>query len=292
MSDVIVGNQGFSSGFSTGFATTGLEVPLIIANVLTPNITLPQIVSVNTLSATFNINNPTITVELGDFFDCPPFNTNDWFQKDTNCADNERELYEILQMDAWNSFGVNMVYYVTDYSQTNDSIYGEDMDRTVLRGFDATGFMEQLPREDRNVPLFGIEGLDLFKVYINKLHFTSASTYSASQSGVYNTYTPQTGDIIYLSYNDIYYEITHVKDKVEQFLQRPHAWDLSVREYKDFHLTLSATVSSTVSASTLSAYVDQNDYIEINNDIDTEKTSILYTSGATEEPPNDPFAMW
>lgn len=270
MSNVVVGGQGFSSGFSSGFQTSGLDVATINIDVTVPE----------------------VTIEIADFFGCTPYNTNDYFQKDTECADAERELYDVVQMDAWNSFGVNIIYYVTDYSLTNDTIYAEDNDRTVLRGFEATGFMEQLPREDRNVPLFGIEGLDLFKVYLNKLHFSTVSTYSASQSAVYNSYKPSVGDLIYLEYSDIYYEITHVKDKVEQFLQRPHSWDLAVREYKDFHLTLSASVSSTVPNTTLSAYVDQEDYLEINSDIDLEKTTILYTSSVGEEPPQDPFAMW
>ena len=289
MSDVIVGSNGFSSGFSSGFEISGLGILTITTTLPEASATIQtNLVYPPTLSATFTTLPVTVKAQLGDFFSCRPFNTNSFFQKDNECSDGERELYDVLQMEAWNSFGVNMVYYVTDYTKSNEPIFGEDNDRTVLRTFDSTGFMDQLPREDRNVPQFGIEGLDLFKLYLNKLHFEVASTYADSQSAIYDAYRPQTGDIIHLDYNDIFYEVTHVKDKVEQFLQRSHAWDLSLREYKDVHLTLSSEVSS----SDLSAYVDQNDYLEQNQDIDNEKSVILYTSGVAEEPSQDPFASW
>ncbi len=292
MSNTNVGLNGFSSGFSSGFEVSALGVLTITTTLPPVSATIKtNLVYPPTLSATFTIQPITVDArfaEIVDFFGCVPYNTNNFFQKDTECSDGERELYDVLQMEAWNSFGVNMVYYVTDYTKSNEPIFGEDNDRTVLRTFDSTGFMDQLPREDRNVPQFGIEGLDLFKLYLNKLHFEAASTYSGSQSAIYDSYRPQTGDIIHLDYNDIFYEVTHVKDKVEQFLQRSHAWDLSLREYKDAHLTLSSEVSS----SDLSAYVDQNDYLEQNQDIDNEKDVILYTSGVAEEPPQDPFASW
>ena len=292
MSDVTVGLNGFSSGFSLGFEISALGVLKITSNIPQASATIQtDQVYVPTLSATFTMLPVAVdarAAEIVDFFGCVPYNTNNFFQKDTSCSDGERELYDVLQMEAWNSFGVNMIYYVTDYTKSNEPIFGEDNDRIVLRTFDSTGFMDQLPREDRNVPQFGIEGLDLFKLYLNKLHFEVASTYAGSQSAIYDAYRPQTGDIIHLDYNDIFYEVTHVKDKVEQFLQRSHAWDLSLREYKDVHLTLSSEVSS----SELSAYVDQNDYLEQNQDIDNEKSAILYTSGVTEEPSRDPFASW
>jgi hypothetical protein len=271
--NVIVGASSFSTGFSLGFESSALDISVINLNITSADVT--------------DLDN-----SIGDWLECPPYTVNDWFQKDTNCAENERELYDVLQMDAWNSFGVNMTYYVTDYSLNNDVIYGEDNDRTVERGFYTTGFMEQLPKEDRNIPLFGIEGMDLFKIYINKMHFTSASTYSADEPQVYDSYTPQVGDIVFLDHSEIYYEVTHVKDKVEQFLQRPHAWDIAVREYKDFHLSISSTVSATVSASTLSAITDQDDYVKQNDDVDIEKTNVLYTPKTGEEPSQDPFAAW
>jgi hypothetical protein len=98
------------------------------------------------------------------------------------------------------------------------------------------------------------------------------------------------------SSNQVIYEILNVKDSPQdnQFLQSKNVWEFQVRVYRDLHLNLSPTTSATMTS--ISAFTDQDDYIDINDVIDTEKTDIIITSADDivngDDIPNDPFGGW
>ena len=145
---------------------------------------------------------------------------NAWGRKATSAYNNERELYEVLQMESFNNFGVQMVYYPVEVN--SDRIFGEQNARVVLRRFDFMAYYE-LPNEGKKVSVMGITGEDNFPIYISITHFNYASKFdSFGTSGVYEMYTPKIGDIIHSKYNNEYYNIVYVRAEDNMFLQGKH----------------------------------------------------------------------
>lgn len=266
--DVNIGGCSFSRGFSQGFKTLCLYPA----------------------SATFIPRAPEVIIDVSNWTDCGLFPTIFW-DKDTECKNNERELYDIILEDAFNTYAVPLMWYPTTYNTDYDKVFGEDRDRYILRTFMVNAHYE-LPNEVEIITPYGIESIDELIVYISMDHFDKASTYSGDVSGVYPSYLPQAGDLFKAIYNDYYYEVLYVKKSELQFMQKPHTWSIYGRLYKDIHLTLSASVSS----DSLSAYIDQNDYLAINDEIDVEKQDIIITSADDIangcKPPQDIFGGW
>ena len=286
--DANVGLFSFSNGFSNGFANEPL-FPVVLeltVNDSTVVITEPS-TSAYPETNPIEIIVPETEVEFitPNWTDCIP--TTNYFQKDTACYDREKEMIGCQLQDMINTFAVPMTYYLTDYNTSYDQVFGEDEDRTILRSFTVNATYE-LPEENEMVSIYGIEGLDSFKMYIAINHFTMASTYSGDTSGVWPSETPKVGDIIQAQYSEIYYEVLDVKNTEGQFLQAPHAYDFIVRPYRDIHLNLSATIET----DPISAFTDQDDYLAINDIIDTEKADIIITSADDTILPNDPFGGW
>ena len=231
---------------------------------------------------------------MGNFDDKSRLRKSYFNYNGSSCYNNEKTLYNKLLSEAYNKHGVKCWYYFTDYSLTNDPIYAEDMDRHIVRKVPVMAYFE-LPPEDRISNFFGLEENDNYNLYISKEHLAATSTMAhndsyGSTSGTYAATTPKEGDLILSTHNNRLYEVLNVKDTEEMFLQSKHSWNIAVQVWKDNHISLSATTSA--SMTTVSAFTDQDDYVKINDAVDTEKTDVLYTSGATEEPPKDPFAGW
>lgn len=209
----------------------------------------------------------------------------------------EKLLYDSIITEAYNKFGVPMVYYCVDYDTNYDEIWGEDMDRLIERKFNCMVYYE-LQEEIELFTKFGIDGIDNFHMYISMSHISAASTYDSNSysitgvsatEGTFTTYTPKRGDIMKSIYNNRYYEIVNVQAEQEQFLQKKHSWDLIVKIRKDNHMS----VSPSLSGDAINAITDmQNDIYDISGAIDREKKDILYTPTAGERPSADPFNGW
>jgi len=156
-----------------------------------------------------------------------------FFRKDSS-YDNERELYSVLQMEAYNIYGNKIDYFVVTFDTTYNKIWGEDNDRAIVSAFNVMSYYE-LPREDVLVSNFGLEGIDTFHVYINKMHFNKIVGGTGQYPININDYKPKVGDIIRPEYNNFYYEIVNVNHTEEMFLQYKHCWDLIVKSWKNEH---------------------------------------------------------
>jgi len=257
-------------------------------------------VVMDSLSATFGVTNPTLSSQSPSWL-CAPSYT--YFDKSNACHEKEGELYDSILEDAINTSPVPGNYYIVDYNVEYDKVFGEDNDRTFVRKF-AINTQFDLPTENENISIFGIEGLDSFHIHVSMSHFSVASTYSGETSAQFTSYKPKPGDIFQASYSELYYEILHVKKTVEQFLQRTHSWDFLVRPYRDLHFNLGGEVSNAFSPAfdlglindPISEFVDQEDFLEINDYIDVEAPSIIITSADDiangNSVPNNPFGGW
>ncbi len=231
--------------------------------------------------------------------------SNDPFKKffnhvNSSCYDNEKLLYGKLVNEAIGMNGVKTEYYIVDYNTNYNRMFGEDSDRTLLRKFSLRMYFN-LPPEDMLLSINGIENTDRFKMWASKEHFGIASTTQPEDinqvtRGSNPEYTPKEGDIVRSLSNDTLYEIMNVEDAPEenQFLQSKNVWEFTVRVYRDIHYN--TTPTETASMSAISAFTDQQDYLEINDYIDTQTSGVVITSADDIangiSPPNDPFGGW
>lgn len=222
-----------------------------------------------------------------------------WVRKGTSAYNNERELYEVLQMESFNHNGVQMVYYPVSISA--DKLFGEDNNRIILRRFE---FMcrYELPNEGRTVGVMGILGLDNFPIYISIMHFNYVSKFdSYGTSDVNSLYVPKIGDIIYAKYNKTFYTVTMVKTEDNIFLQGKHTYTLQVDVYKNKNYRYSdeikqANILGTDSMLTVlygnSTTYSTEDIYDVAKQVNIEKPPILYTPEPAECDPKDPFNNW
>ena len=156
---------------------------------------------------------------------------NNFFVKCTSAYDKERTLYDYLEMEGYNKFGVQMTYYTVNISA--DPLFGESNLKVISRRFDYMAYYE-LPNEGRNVSVLGIVGTDNFKIYVNMTHYNFVSTYdSLGTSGIYPAYLPKIGDLIYAKYNKQFYRINMVKKEDNIFLQGKHTYTFFLENFRD-----------------------------------------------------------
>src|SRR5574343_81177 len=252
--------------------------------------------SADTLSASWNINNPEVIIAIPDWLNDAQVPWNSHWRDDTECKDNERELYSTLITDTYNKFACVWIYYPTSYNITYDRVFKEDQNKYVIRAFSAMGFVEDIPAEHKSYNLEGIIGLDIVRAYFSIAHFTEASTYSGISSGIYGSYSPTVGDICYLTSNSAFYEVINVKNTVEQFMNRPNNYEVTMRVFKDNKMTVSATIPFTdpiytVCSSAASATEQFHDYLAINSDVSVLISAIEYKPKPGEKI-QDAFNGW
>lgn len=196
-----------------------------------------------------------------------------------NSYEGDRELFQYLQLEAYNLFGVEIYFYETTYNVKYDRVWGEDQDRVITNYWPVMSFFP-LPKEDKIWSKFGIEGMNNFSVNISKLHF----------NGETSGYIPQIGDLIQTKYDSKVYEVTEVKeDDPMFFLSKRYSWELIVKQFK---IENTVTVSPALSASPISKLYDVNDIFDIRDNVDIEKEDTLYNPKDGEKPNEDPFANW
>lgn len=156
---------------------------------------------------------------------------NNFFVKCTSGYDNERYLYDVLEMEGYNKFGVQMTYYPVNISA--DPLYQENNTKVITRKFDYMGYYE-LPNESRNISILGIVGTDNFKIFTNYIHFNFVSTFDSFEtSGVYPSYLPKIGDLVFAKYNHQFYRINMVKKEDNIHLQGKHTYTFFVDNFRD-----------------------------------------------------------
>jgi len=197
----------------------------------------------------------------------------------SNQFEGDRELFQHLQMEVYNMFGVELNFYKTTYDAKFDRIWGEDHGRLITDYWQVMSFFP-LPKEDKVWSKFGIEGMNNFSVVISKLHFKATT----------NDYHPQIGDIIQTIFDSKLYEIVEVKeDDPMFFLSKKYSWELIVKPHK---IESTINTSPAMSASPIAKYYEVSDLFDVRDDVDIEKPDVIYKPDPTERPNDDPFGNW
>jgi hypothetical protein len=228
---------------------------------------------------------------MAEYYDLNPFKV-DYFTKCSSAYNNERTLYEVVEEEAYNKFAIQSRYYPV--SMNKDKVFGEGNNKLVMRSFDFMPYTEsgQLPLEARTVSTMGILSPDLFNIHISIRNFNVMSTYNTlGVSGVYPSYSPMIGDIIYFKYNKKFYRVLMVKLETEIFLQGKHTYTLVLEMLRDVNYTFSNELLF-ASDPIIDINPTNKDAFAINDYIDVEKERVLYKPKTEECPPNDPFNDW
>lgn len=213
-----------------------------------------------------------------------------YFQPLTSGYNKESLLYDLLNTEAFNMHGVTSTFYVTSQNTSYDEIYGEDMDREIIRKFDMMIYYD-LPKETHIFQAYGVDYEDVFHAYATKRHFSEVSKMnSAGTSAIYSSYEPKIGDLVKPKYNSFYYEVVSVKEEEQQFMQRKHSWDMILRAFRPNHQKVSSEVSATNDQ--LNVILSAGDLFNIASTIETEKVDILYTPKVTEIDPKETLEGW
>lgn len=202
-----------------------------------------------------------------------------WFNKCTDKYDNERELFQGFQMEAYNTFGVELSFYHVSYDTERDRLWGEDNNRVITEKWDNVMSYFLLPKENKRWSKFGFEGINNFSIFVSKEHFRHMT----------NGYVPQMGDIIHTKYNNKFYEVLERKEETPAFhLSKRYAWELIVTKLK---IEKSLSVSPELSAAPIAEFYGIEDILDIRNDVDIEKEDIKYKPDSQEKPHDDPFGV-
>lgn len=110
-----------------------------------------------------------------DFMDYDPTEMSSLQKTFDDSYDNERELFDVLTMEAYNMFGTPFLYYIVSYNKDRDPVFAEDTDRRVERCFEVMGYTPSLPEERRQFTGFGVEITDVVQIHISKMHFQYVS---------------------------------------------------------------------------------------------------------------------
>lgn len=126
-----------------------------------------------------------------------------FLSKNQGMYDNEREVYEMLMMEAYNLHGMPALWHIVTFDTAYDPIFKEDNNKRVERVFPIQVYMPETPDNNRIWTLMGIEGVNDFVFFVSKQHFRAASQCEITQdysgepnpNGIYETpftqgYTP------------------------------------------------------------------------------------------------------
>ena len=181
---------------------------------------------------------------------------NEWWDMSNECHTRESLLFDSMTAESIAASGVQGYWYVVDYSLENEKLFGEDNDRTIERKFPFMFHVDQLPTDSRSWAKFGIEGLDVFHIYVAKTAFLQASQMMSDGETVsYKQREPKVGDIVQSTHNGVFYRVLDIKDKADTILQRAHSFDIILSQMEMAHHNVSDLL------------IDENDEILQHNDI-------------------------
>lgn len=204
-----------------------------------------------------------------------------------NVSENEVGLTDNVTIQGLDLFGLKLVYYPVEHSESTsteegnllyngrDNFFGEDRLEEITRAFYFKGYMANIPPNVRVYKIQGIEGEDTLTIYAARTGFDYFSTYGGSERNTPETYGPRQpmiGDVIYLPNNDTFYEVRDVKYFDTAFGLASHTYTLTCKVYKDTKLTVidNPTIPSTdpiydVATSAYQSQYNTNDIFKLND---------------------------
>lgn len=227
---------------------------------------------------------------------------------DENCYAGEAALVASLTSEAYSNYGIEVDYYPKEISTKRDEIFGEDQLENIVRRFKLKVYTESVPNLQRQYTLQGMVYTEIITVQCTIAHFAEASMYNADQTAIVydDSLVPKIGDIMYLKYADLYYEVANVKTFGDNssFLGVPITYTFTLRVWRNNHedvnikqehadtmpiqdfTNLAETFDVDMKQATVAA---SGDILSVNNIIETDKENIREW---VRDDNADPFDGW
>lgn len=200
------------------------------------------------------------------------WNAPKYFDSQNNdCYAAEAALMSSLTSEAFGNFGFQVQYYIKDISTKQDRLYGEDPIENVKRRFTLKMYAEQLPAYQKTYTLQGMTYEEVITCMCTIQHFMEASRYEYGTNQIkYNSEVPKIGDIIYLEYSNLFYEVINVKTFAEgtSFLSSPITYTFTLRIWRNNHQNIDENNENSDNMDTLRAFTELDEIFDID-----EKTS-------------------
>lgn len=191
--------------------------------------------------------------------------------QNNDCYAAEAALMSSLTSEAFGNFGFEVQYYIKDISTKQDRLYGEDPLENVRRRFTLKMYAEQLPAYQKTYTLQGMTYEEVITCMCTIQHFMEASRYEYGTGQIkYNSEVPKIGDIIYLEYSNLFYEVINVKTFAEgtSFLSSPITYTFTLRIWRNNHQNIDEENVNPDNMDTLRAFTELDEHFDID-----EKTS-------------------
>lgn len=156
-------------------------------------------------------------------------------------TEQEAAEQDIATDDSYGKYGLKLQYYAVSHDLERDKMFGEDQLRDILRSWYFVGYCNSIPPNVRSYQLQGIWGEDTLTLYVGKGAFNYWSKYGGPDKNtpdVYDTWVPKIDDIVYMSYNNMFYQVRDVKYWDEPFGLKSHTYTLTLKVYKDDKYTI------------------------------------------------------
>lgn len=258
---------------------------------------------------------------------CPPMS--DWnkpryFDANTNdCYAAEAALMSSLTSEAYNMYGFSVEYYIKDVSISRDKLNGEDPLENIVRRFKIDIYSENIPNLQKQFQIQGMVYTEVVTAQCTIEQFFEASQYAyETEQKEFEKYYPKIGDLIYMPWCDLYYEILNVKEFAEgsSFLSKPITFQFSMRVWRNSHESVDMYEANDDKMEHLRNYVElgetfnmdfrpisnvaaTGDMLAVNEDLKKDKTEkargkdnvashVLYEKQNEGKPRIDPWDGW
>lgn len=223
-------------------------------------------------------------------------------------TEDESDEQDIATQESYGTYGMKFQYYAITYNLDRDQMWAEDQLRWVTRSWYFDGYVNSIPPNVRSYQLQGIWGEDVITVYAGIPSFDYFSTYGGSDKNtpeVYDVWKPKIGDVIYLPYNNMFYDIRDVKYFDEAFGLRPHTYTLTCKVYKDDKYTVSANptlgpedpiwnvaTSAEYASTQFDDYLRQNDIVKEHSNANVPDVEYIPKEKIEDKTDIDVFTGW
>lgn len=207
------------------------------------------------------------------------WNEERYFDSTASCYASETALMESLTSEAYNTYGFKVQYFVKKIDLKRDPLWAEDPLENIERRFELQMYAESIPTLQKQYDLQGMIYTEIITCQCTIAHFDEASKIDF-ESGLssYDSYIPRIGDLVYMYYSGLYYEVINVKPFAEgsTFLGKPITYTFSLRVWRNNHETVDAPGLNPDKMEDLRSYVELGETFNLDTHTDTiEKTSVV-----------------
>ena len=205
-----------------------------------------------------------------------------YFDSTSDCYGSEVALLNSLTAEAYNTYGFKVQYFIKEMNLKRDPLMGEDPLENIVRRFELNMYAESMPSMQKQYELQGMVYTEIITCMCSIAHFDEASQIDYDdKSAKYPSYIPKIGDIIYMYYNGIYYEVINVKKFAEgsTFLGAPITYQFSLRVWRNNHEFVDADNVNTDNMDDFRSYAELGETFNLDTKTETnDKTSVVDAS--------------